>query len=230
MSRGGTVRVRAGIYEGGKRLLDIAVAGAVLVAAAPVAAAVTWRIKREDGGPVLYRGVRVGRGGRPFAMLKFRSMVVDAARLGGDSTAADDPRLTETGRMLRRWKLDELPQLVNVLRGEMSLVGPRPQVEWDVRRYTADEMRLLDVRPGITDWASIAFRNEGEILAGRPDPDLAYDELIRPRKIQLGLAYVESRSMLTDLRILGLTALAVLGHPRTDELLQRMAPADRAHA
>ncbi|MGX6600618.1 sugar transferase [Micromonosporaceae bacterium Da 78-11] len=215
-------------YEFAKRAMDIAVAGAVLIAGAPVAAFVTWRIKREDHGPVLYRGIRVGRGGEPFAMLKFRSMVVDAARLGGDSTANDDPRLTRTGQLLRRWKLDELPQFVNVLRGEMSLVGPRPQVDRDVRRYTEDERRLLDVRPGITDWASIVFRDEGDILAGHTDPGAAYDELIRPRKIQLGLAYVANRDLRTDLRILLLTALAVAGHPRTAELLLREVPAELA--
>ena len=217
-------------YERTKRAMDLAVAAAVLVAGAPVAAAVAWRIRREDGGPVLYRGRRIGRGGEPFAMLKFRSMVVDAGRLGGDSTADDDPRLTGTGRWLRRWKLDELPQFVNVLRGEMSLVGPRPPVAWDVDRYTAAERRLLDVRPGITDWASIVFRDEGRILAGRPDPDRAYDELIRPRKIELGLAYVERRDLRTDLRILWLTGLAVLGHPRIDELVRRHVPAGRVHA
>ena len=217
-------------YERTKRAMDLAVAAAVLVAGAPVAAAVAWRIRREDGGPVLYRGRRIGRGGEPFAMLKFRSMVVDAGRLGGDSTADDDPRLTGTGRWLRRWKLDELPQFVNVLRGEMSLVGPRPPVAWDVDRYTAAERRLLDVRPGITDWASIVFRDEGRILAGRPDPDRAYDELIRPRKIELGLAYVERRDLRTDLRILWLTGLAVLGHPRIGELVRRHVPAGRVHA
>jgi lipopolysaccharide/colanic/teichoic acid biosynthesis glycosyltransferase len=215
---------RSARYELTKRILDVTVSAAVLLAGAPVAAVVAWRIKREDRGPVLYRGTRIGRGGEPFAMLKFRSMVVDAARLGGDSTAADDTRLTRTGRTLRRWKIDELPQFVNVLRGDMSLVGPRPQVAWDVQRYTRDERRLLDVRPGITDWASIHFRHEGDILAGHPDPDLAYDELIRPRKIELGLAYVDNRNVRTDLRILWLTGLAVIGHPRTDKILSRAVP------
>jgi lipopolysaccharide/colanic/teichoic acid biosynthesis glycosyltransferase len=187
-------------------------------------------IKLEDGGPVLYRGTRVGLDGRPFPMLKFRSMVVDAARMGGPSTADDDPRLTRAGSSLRRWKLDELPQFINVLRGDMSLVGPRPQVPVDVDRYTADERQLLAVRPGITDWASVFFRHEGAILAGHPDPDRAYDELIRPRKIELGLAYVRHRSLRTDLRILGLTALAVLGSSRTDTVLARALPVDARNA
>ena len=220
---------RRSSYEFTKRTLDVAVAAAVLTVTAPLSAVVAWRIRREDGGPALYRGIRVGRGGQPFAMLKFRTMVVDAARLGGDSTANDDPRLTSTGHFLRRWKLDELPQFVNVLRGDMSLVGPRPQVVWDVERYTERERHLLDVRPGITDWASIRYRHEGRILAGLPDPDLAYDELIRPGKIELGLAYVRQRSIAVDLRILALTALAVLGHPRTDAMLERMVRPTGVH-
>ncbi|MET0422631.1 MAG: sugar transferase [Actinoplanes sp.] len=217
-------------YELAKRIVDVTVAAGVLVAGVPLAAYAAWRIKREDGGPLLYRGERIGVGGRPFAMLKFRSMVVDATALGGDSTADDDPRVTATGRMLRRWKLDELPQFVNVLAGEMSLVGPRPQVASDVRRYTQAERRLLSVKPGITDWASIVFRDEGAILAGHDDPDAAYDELIRPRKIQLGLAYVESRSLRTDLHILWLTGCAVLGVPGIDARLRHALPADLANA
>ena len=146
-----------------------------------------------------------------FKMRKFRTMVVDADRIGGSSTPADDPRLTTIGKALRRWKIDEMPQLINVLLGEMSLVGPRPQVASDVARYTEDERRLLSVRPGVTDWASIEFRNEAEILRGHPDADNAYDELIRPEKIRLGLAYVDQRSLWVDLQILYLTAKAVLG-------------------
>lgn len=221
-----TRRIR---YDTVKRAMDVAVAAAVLALTCPVTAAAAVCVKREDGGPVLYRGTRVGRYGQPFAMLKFRSMVVDAARLGGPSTADDDPRLTRTGRFLRRWKLDELPQMVNVLVGDMSLVGPRPQVPSDVRRYTADEMRLLDVRPGVTDWASIVFHDEGAILAGHADVDRAYDELIRPGKIALGLAYVENRGLGTDLWILMLTALTLVGYRRTTELLQRQVPLDLAH-
>jgi lipopolysaccharide/colanic/teichoic acid biosynthesis glycosyltransferase len=212
-------------YEVTKRALDLAVATAVLVAATPLAAYAAWRIRREDGGPALYRGKRAGLGGRPFGMLKFRSMVVDAARLGGPSIAADDPRLTTTGRALRRWRLDGLPQFCNVLSGRMSLVGPRPQVMEEVRRYTDRECRLLTVKPGMTDWASIVFRDERGILAGRPDPDRAYAELIRPRKIELGLAYVARRSLRTDLEILALTALAAIDGRRADALLLRRIPA-----
>jgi len=211
-------------YEPVKRLIDVVVAVAVLVLGAPLAAYAALRIKLEDGGPVLYKGPRVGRDGELFPMFKFRSMVVDAARIGGASTADDDPRLTRAGRFLRRWKLDELPQFLNVLRGEMSLVGPRPQVPQDVARYTERERGLLAVRPGITDWASVLFRNEGEILAGHADPDRAYDELIRPRKSELGLAYVAGRGLRADLRILLLTARVVLRPARAEALLTRALP------
>jgi lipopolysaccharide/colanic/teichoic acid biosynthesis glycosyltransferase len=213
-------------YAALKRVVDEGVAAVVLVVAAPVWAWAAVRIKMEDGGPVLYRGTRIGLHGQPFGMLKFRTMVTDAASLGGASTPADDPRLTRVGKLLRRWKIDELPQFVNVLRGEMSLVGPRPQVADDVARYSVDERRLLSVRPGITDWSSILFRNEGEILAGHPDPDLAYDELIRPRKIALGLHYVERRSLRTDFRILWLTVRAVLQPSVTEALIAREVPAE----
>jgi lipopolysaccharide/colanic/teichoic acid biosynthesis glycosyltransferase len=212
-------------YEVVKRLLDAGVAAGVLLVSAPVWAWAAVLIKAEDGGPVLYRGIRIGLHGRPFGMLKFRSMVIDAASLGGDSTAADDPRLTRAGKRLRQWKLDELPQMVNVLRGEMSLVGPRPQVAADVARYTADERRLLCVRPGITDWSSVLFRNEGDILAGHADADRAYDELIRPRKIALGLLYVERRSLRTDLRILWLTLRVLLQPSGAESLIAREVPA-----
>ena len=144
-------------------------------------------------------------------MLKFRTMVVDAESVGGSSTSARDPRITSIGHLLRRWKLDEIPQFINVLKGDMSLVGPRPQVGWDVARYTEEERRLLTVRPGITDWASIRFRDEGEILAAEADPDEAYDRLIRPDKIRLGLEYVDKVSVRTDLQILRDTFLSVIG-------------------
>lgn len=219
-------RPRLAAYPLLKRLLDAGVAGGVLVAASPLWAYAVFRIKAEDGGPALYRGTRIGLHGRPFGMLKFRSMVLNAESMGSSSTASDDPRLTRSGVFLRRWKIDELPQLVNVLRGEMSLVGPRPQVADDVARYTAGERRLLDVKPGITDWSSILFRNEGEILAEHADVDRAYDELIRPRKIALGLRYVERRSLMTDLRILWLTARVIVRPSAAEDLVQREIPAD----
>lgn len=213
-------------YRTAKRLLDVIAAAGVLTVGSPLFAYAALRIKLEDRGPVFYRGIRIGRDGMPFAMLKFRSMVIDADRLGGPSTADDDPRLTRIGRLLRRSKLDELPQFINVLRGQMSLVGPRPQVAQDVERYTPVERELLSVPPGITDWASIRFRNEGEILAGHDDPDLAYDRLIRPEKIELGLRYVRQRTLRTDLRILWLTGRAIVQPDRVDALLPQTARKD----
>ncbi|MGH2379079.1 MAG: sugar transferase [Candidatus Limnocylindria bacterium] len=200
-------------YDAAKRALDVAGALIGLVLAAPVWLAVAILIRLDSPGPVVYRGTRIGRQGRPFRMWKFRTMVADADRTGVWSTAADDPRITRVGRLLRATKLDELPQLVNVLAGDMSLVGPRPQVAADVARYTDEERELLTVRPGITDEASIRFRNESEILRGHPDPDAAYDALIRPEKSRLGLAYVRSRALSTDLRILADTARVALRLP-----------------
>jgi len=194
-----------------KRALDIAVSSGALLVLSPALTVIGWRIWWEDRGPVLYSGIRVGRDGRLFRMHKFRTMVRDADKLGGPNTPDDDPRLTKIGSTLRKYKLDELPQLLNVLVGEMSLVGPRPQVLEDVELYTPAERALLSVRPGITDWASIRFRNEGELLRGSPDPAEAYWQKIRPEKIRLGLEYVERQSLRVDLEILAATAAAVIG-------------------
>jgi lipopolysaccharide/colanic/teichoic acid biosynthesis glycosyltransferase len=194
-----------------KRLLDIvfAIVGLLLLAPAFIAL-VAW-IKYADRGPVFYKGVRVGRGGKAFRMLKFRTMVANAEELGPSSTAGDDPRITLPGRFMRRFKLDELPQLVNVLVGDMSFVGPRPQVQWAVDLYTSEERALLEVRPGITDFASLKFRNEGEILRGSRDPDKDYLEKIAPVKIRLGLYYVRNQSLATDLKLIAATGLSILG-------------------
>ena len=143
-------------------------------------------------------------------MYKFRTMVADADRIGGPSTSEDDPRLTRTGAMLRRYKLDELPQLVNVIKGDMSFVGPRPDVPTEVAKYTSEERLLLTVRPGITDWASLRFHNEGQILRGYEDPHAAYLQLIRPEKVRLGLEYVEHATFKTDLAILLRTLVLLL--------------------
>lgn len=186
----------------GKRVFDVLAATVGLILLAPLLLVVALLIKLGSPGPVFYRGLRAGRQGEPFKIFKFRSMVVNADKIGGPSSSADDPRITKIGAFLRRYKLDELPQLLNVLKGEMSFVGPRPEVLEEVRVYNDDERRLLTVRPGITDWASIRFRNEGEILRGSPDPHQTYLEKIRPEKIRLGLEYVEKHSFLTDCRII----------------------------
>jgi lipopolysaccharide/colanic/teichoic acid biosynthesis glycosyltransferase len=188
--------------------MDIAVSLAAVIVLAPALFVIVASIKISDGGPALYRGRRVGRFGVPFRMLKFRTMVVNADSHGATSTAADDSRITPVGALLRRYKLDELPQLINVLRGEMSLVGPRPQVQWAVDGYSPDDRLVLQVRPGITDLASILFANEAEILKGSADPDRTYMDLIHPEKMRLAKAYVANQSLLLDVRILMRTAAA----------------------
>lgn len=167
-------------------------------------------IRLTSRGPVLYRGVRVGRNGRSFRMLKFRTMIVDAEALGGYCVGEDDPRITSFGRWLRKYKLDELPQLINILYGEMSTVGPRPEVQKYVDLYTDEDKLILTVRPGITDWATLWDSDEGAILSGRPDPERTYLELIRPEKLRLQIEYVRGQSMLVDLKILITTIGLVL--------------------
>lgn len=157
-----------------------------------------------------YRGVRVGLDGRLFRIFKFRSMVVNADRIGPSSTAAEDPRITRIGRWIRAYKLDELPQLLNVLAGDMSFVGPRPEVKKFTDMYTVEEKAILTVRPGITDWASIWNSDEAALLAGAPDPDKAYLELIRPEKLRLQLKYVRERSFMMDIQIILLTLLKLI--------------------
>ena len=175
----------------------------------PILLTIAILIKKEDGGPVFYRGIRVGRFGKPFRIFKFRTMVVNAERLGGPSTADDDPRVTKMGKFIRKFKLDELPQLINVLKGEMSVVGPRPEVQMYVDMFTEEEKAILSVRPGITDWASIWNPDEGAILAGSPDPEKTYMEKIRPEKIRLQLKYVEEKSLWVDLKIILETLVTV---------------------
>jgi len=192
-----------------KRVLDLAVAMLGLTALAPLLAILAVAVKLESPGPVFYRGRRVGRHGKPFRMFKFRSMVVNADRIGGSSTADSDPRITRVGRFLRKYKLDELPQLINVLKGEMSFVGPRPEVQQYVDLYTPEEQLILTVRPGITDWATLSNADEGAVLAGSPDPDKTYLEEIRPEKVRLQLEYVKHQSMSTDMVIVGRTIATI---------------------
>ena len=185
-----------------KRALDVAAAGTAMAMLALPFAAIGVAIKLESPGPIFYRGGRIGLHGKEFQLFKFRSMRVSTG--GPTTTSTHDPRITKVGAVLRRFKLDELPQLINVLLGEMSLVGPRPQVAWCVARFTEDERAVLEVRPGITDWASMKFHNEEEIIAasGIADADAAYLQLIHPEKTRLQLAYVRSRNVLLDLRII----------------------------
>lgn len=193
-----------------KRLFDVLISSLILLVFSPILIIVCLLIYLQDYHNPLYIASRVGRGGRLFQMYKLRSMIVNADKSGVDSTANDDRRITKIGTFVRRYKLDELAQLFNVLKGDMSLVGPRPNVKSETDLYTASERTLLSVRPGITDLSSIVYSDEGDILEGQSDPDLAYNQLIRPGKGYLGLFYVENRSLSLDLRILLITALAMI--------------------
>lgn len=188
-----------------KRSLDFICSVLGLILLSPVLVSIAAAIKHGSQGPVFYRGLRAGRNDKPFRIYKFRSMVVNAEQVGGPSTSDLDPRITSIGRFMRKFKLDELPQLLNVLRGDMSLVGPRPQVPDYVARYGDEERAVLQVRPGITDWASIWNSDEGAILAMHPDPDRAYDELIHPTKMRLQLLYVHHNSLWVDIKIIAYT-------------------------
>lgn len=193
-----------------KRGLDVALAGIGLSILWPLLLLVALAVKFDSLGPALYRGRRAGLNGHPFDILKFRTMIVGADQIGGPSTASDDPRITQLGLTLRRYKIDELPQLVNVFLGQMSIVGPRPEVLSEVSNYSAEERQLLTVRPGITDWASLRFRDEGRILAGSANPHQVYCEKIRPEKVKLGLKYVRQQSLRIDLKILAETIGALI--------------------
>lgn len=192
-----------------KRFFDLLVSFACLVLASPALFFFMILVWLQDGHSPFYSAPRIGKEGKVFKMLKMRSMVVNADRSGVDSTAANDQRITPVGRFIRRYKIDELTQLWNVLKGDISLVGPRPNVKSDVDLYTEAENRLLSVKPGITDIASIVFSDEGEILKDSDDPDLKYNQVIRPWKGRLGLLYVEKRNLALDLQLIFLTFIAL---------------------
>lgn len=192
-----------------RRLIDVLFSLCVLLVFLPVILVISLAIYLYDFHSPYYVAQRVGRGRVPFNMVKFRSMVVNADKVGGSSTSATDKRITPMGHIVRRYKLDEIPQFWNVLKGDMSVVGPRPNVPGGVAVYTAEELKLLDVRPGVTDLASIVFADEGDILQGHRDPDLAYDQLIRPYKSRLGLLGAASKSTWLYIRIIWLTFLAL---------------------
>jgi len=193
-------------------MFDLVVSFTGLLVLLPVLLVLGILVKLDSCGPVFYRGVRIGRYGKAFRIFKFRTMIVDAEKFGGSSTTDDDTRITRIGKFLRTYKLDELPQLINVLKGEMSLVGPRPQVEWAVALYTPQERRVLAVRPGITDYASLRFHNEGEILKGSKEPDKDYMEKIHPEKMRLSLEYVYTYSFWKDIRIIVQTIVTLFKH------------------
>jgi lipopolysaccharide/colanic/teichoic acid biosynthesis glycosyltransferase len=193
-----------------KRLFDLIAASVGLLLLSPLFVGVAIAIRRSSPGPVFFRQVRVGLHGEPFSMLKFRTMRPDAERVGGQLTVGADPRITPIGHTLRRYKLDEFPQLINVVLGDMSLVGPRPEVPRYVALYDDRQRRVLDVRPGITDPASIAYRDENALLANAEDPEATYVHEVMPAKLEINLAYLERRSLLRDIGVILQTLAAVV--------------------
>jgi lipopolysaccharide/colanic/teichoic acid biosynthesis glycosyltransferase len=210
-----------GLDSAARRGLDVVVSAFGLLLLAPLLAAIALLVRVTSAGPILFRQERIGRSMVPFHLLKFRTMVEDAPSRGPAITVGADPRVTPVGALLRRSKLDELPQLLNVLRGDMSLVGPRPVVPSYVSLYSDAERRIFTVRPGITDPSSLHYHDESAVLAGYPDPERAYREIVLPHKIALSLAYVDTRTVWTDIGLLVRTALRLLAPAR----LARIHPA-----
>ena len=193
-----------------KHLMDVVISGGALLVIWPVLLLIALAIKIDDPGPVFYRQVRVGKGGKEFRIYKFRTMVVDADKKGLQITVGRDNRITRMGALLRKTKLDELAQLINVFTGEMSFVGPRPEVPKYVNLYTPYQRQVLLVRPGITDYASIAYRNENDLLEGAEDPEKMYIETIMPDKIELNMKYLREISPIADIRLILSTIVAVI--------------------
>jgi lipopolysaccharide/colanic/teichoic acid biosynthesis glycosyltransferase len=193
-----------------KRMFDLIGALSGLVLLFPLLSFIAILVKLTSKGPMFYRGIRSGLHGVPFRIFKFRTMVPDAELQGGPSTALNDPRFTSIGRLLRKYKLDELPQLINILKREMSIVGPRPQVEKYTKLYTGENSAILSVRPGLTDYASIHFMDMDATL-GDEDVDRKYLEEVEPYKNQLRVKYVKEQSFRTDMKILFRTVFKLLG-------------------
>jgi lipopolysaccharide/colanic/teichoic acid biosynthesis glycosyltransferase len=197
-----------------KRLFDIIASFFGLLFTAPLLLPVMFLVWYQDKRSPFYIAPRVGKNERIYRMVKLRSMVMYADSSGVDSTSVNDNRITPVGQFIRSYKLDELTQLWNVFLGDMSLVGPRPNVKRETDLYTSEEKRLLSVRPGITDLSSIVFSDEGDILADESDPDLAYNQLIRPWKSRLGLINIDHQSFFLDFRIILITALAIVNRDK----------------
>lgn len=202
-----------------KRLFDILASLVGLILLAPILFIFMFLIWKQDYCSPFYIAKRVGLNGREFNMVKLRSMIKNADKSGVDSTSSSDMRITKVGHLIRRFKLDELMQLWNVFLGEMSLVGPRPNVKRETDLYTDLEKKLLSVKPGITDISSIVFSDEGDILTGKDNPDISYHQLIRPGKSKLGLFYISHREFVFDLYLVFLTILAIISKPKALKLL-----------
>ena len=194
-----------------KRILDIVLAVVGTIVLSPVLIILGILVKLTSKGSILYCQTRVGRNGKLFKIFKFRTMISGADKKGLSITVGGDSRITKVGRFLRKTKMDELPQFFNILLGQMSFVGPRPEVERYVDMYSQEQREVLKIRPGITDYASICFRNESEILARSDDPEREYIENIMPMKIKYNLKYVREMGVITDIKIIFLTFWSILG-------------------
>lgn len=190
-----------------KRIFDILVSGVGLILLSPILFFISLWIKLDSKGPVFYRQTRVGRGNRDFRIFKFRSMNTGADKGSLITIGGRDPRITRSGYFIRKYKIDELPQLINVFIGDMSFVGPRPEVRRYVEMYTVEQMQVLSVRPGITDVASIKYRNENEILGSVENPDEYYIRILMPDKLRLNMEYMDKRTFLSDIKIILITVL-----------------------
>ncbi|WP_353777535.1 sugar transferase [Winogradskyella sp. 3972H.M.0a.05] len=193
-----------------KRLFDIVFSSIGLILTAPILLIIAILIKLDSKGPVFYKQVRVGKHDKDFKIFKFRTMHVDSDRLGLLTVGDRDPRVTKVGYTLRKYKLDELPQLINVFLGNMSFVGPRPEVRKYVDMYSESDKEILNVKPGITDYASIKYRDEAEVMKASDNPEETYINDIMPEKIKLNKVYIENYSLVTDIKIILLTFKAIL--------------------
>jgi len=194
-----------------KRIFDFTASLLGLIVLSPLFLVIAILIKLDDGGSIFFRQTRVGQYGKPFKIYKFRTMVENAEKLGAQVTKGDDPRITKVGRFLRKYKLDELPQLINVLKGEMSLVGPRPEVPKFVKLFEEDYKEILKVKPGITDYASLEFKDENELLKGAENPEEVYIREILPKKIEYYKRYLKEISFTTDLKVIFKTIWGIVG-------------------
>jgi len=205
------IRKRSLNFRRMKRTFDFIVSVTGIAILMPFLLLIAILIKVNSEGPIFYKGIRLGKGGQPFKIHKFRTMLADAEKKGPLATPEDDQRITNVGKILRKFKLDEFPQLINVLKGEMSLVGPRPEALLYFAFYSEEEKKaVLSVRPGMTDYGSLRFHDEGKLLAGYEDPVKAYVEKIKDEKVKIQLQYIREQSFWTDLSIIFLTIKTII--------------------
>ena len=205
-----------------KRLFDFAVSLLLIIVFSPLIILFSIIIWNKDWHSPFYVSPRVGENEKRFKMIKFRSMIINADKSGVDSTAVNDSRITPLGNFIRKYKIDELPNLFNIIKGEMSFVGPRPNVQRETDLYTKEELKLLSVRPGITDFSSIVFADEGDILKNSNDPDLDYNQLIRPWKSRLGIFYVKNRTLVLDIKLMFITAISIISKKNALNIINKI--------